>query len=60
MDLGKTVDDLKALVGRIHDAHGVGGNPLTCIECVIAALNEEEANYSASIKKRIVEGDFGS
>lgn len=60
MDLGRTVDELKALVGRIHDAHGVGGNPLTCIECVISALNEEEANFRASIKKRFDKDDGGS
>lgn len=46
-------EPIKAVIDRLHLEHGVGGDSLRCIECVVAGLNEIEAEAAAVTRRRL-------
>lgn len=57
ISLGKYVGDLKSRIVDLHLAHGVGGDGLSCIECVISVLNQVEFETVQMIKNRLENRD---
>jgi hypothetical protein len=50
--VSKGVESLKDLVYEFHRVHGVGGDFLSCVECVIAALNQSYVDSVQDVKDR--------
>ena len=50
--MSNAVDDIKVLVEEFHVDHNVGGSSLTCVQCVIAALNKIEFDLQNRIKDK--------
>lgn len=46
------VEFLRGLVFSLHEVHGVGGDPLSCVECVVSALNQAHVESIQSVKDR--------
>lgn len=57
--IGKHVEDLRNRIYDLHSEHGVGGEAVTCIQCVVSVLNRVEFETVKRFKDRL-ENEDGS